>query len=75
MLQSNNWDPTKLYAPNSDLVPKKKTLDDDIPFEEGRELIVDLPIHPKGMVDVYIDDTIGLTVDLKDNDRRMEKAI
>jgi hypothetical protein len=75
ILQSDDWDPTKLYAPNSDLVPKKKTLDDDIPFEEGRDLIVDLPIHPNGMVDLYIDDTIGLTVDLKDNDKRMENAI
>jgi hypothetical protein len=32
------------------------------------DLIVDLPVDPQGMLDVYINDTIGLTVDLPDTD-------
>jgi hypothetical protein len=39
-------------------------LDDDIPFGIGRELIVDIPINPRGYADVYIDNTTALTVDL-----------
>ncbi len=30
----------------------------------GRELIVDIPIDPRGYADMYIDDTTGLTIDL-----------
>ena len=31
-------------------------------------MIVDVPIDPKGMVDVYIENTIGLTIDLPQSD-------
>ncbi len=30
----------------------KLILDDDIPFEIGRNLIVDFPVDPRGMLDV-----------------------
>mmetsp|Transcript_24276 Transcript_24276/g.35973 ORF Transcript_24276/g.35973 Transcript_24276/m.35973 type:complete len:268 (+) Transcript_24276:414-1217(+) len=76
ILQNERWDQEKLFAPNSSLVPKKKTLDDDVPSEEGRDLIVDVPIEPKGFVDIYIGDMIELTVDLKkNNDTRLERSI
>ena len=39
-------------------------------------MIVDVPIYPRGMVDIYIDDTICLTVDLPGSDSvtRLERA-
>jgi hypothetical protein len=42
----------------------------------GCVLIVDFPVDSWGMLDVYINDTIGLTVDLPDTDNadRMESA-
>ena len=58
-------------------MPPKKLLDDNIPFAEGRDLIVDVPVDPRGIAEVYIDDTLGLTVDIAgtNNDSRLEKSI
>ena len=39
-------------------------LDNDTPFAKGAELIVDIPIDPRRMHDLYINDIIGLTVDI-----------
>jgi hypothetical protein len=44
ILHSNNWDPKEKYAPNHHLVPNKTTLDDDILFDQGKELIVNISI-------------------------------
>jgi hypothetical protein len=52
ILHSNDWDPDKMYAPNQHLVPKKITLNNDIPFEQGKELVVNIPINPRGMHDI-----------------------
>jgi hypothetical protein len=55
----------------------KQILDDDIPFGIGCNLIVDFPVDPWGMLDVYIDDAIRLTVNLPDTDNayQMERAL
>jgi hypothetical protein len=39
-------------------------LGNDIPFAIGGNLIVDIPIDPQGYADVYIDNMMGLTVNL-----------
>jgi hypothetical protein len=77
ILQDEAWNPSELHSPNQQLVPPKKLLQDSIPFAPGRELIVDVPIDPRGMVEVYIDDTIGLCVDIAESDNadRLERAI
>jgi hypothetical protein len=74
LLHDDNWDPTTLSAPTK--VPPTSLLDDNIPFGIGREQIVDIPVDPRGCMDCYIDDTVGLTVDLEDtnNTTRMECA-
>jgi hypothetical protein len=36
----------------------------DVPFAAGAELIVEIPVDPQGTHDVYINDIIGLTVDI-----------
>eukprot|EP00957_Ditylum_brightwellii_P008764 664597-Ditylum_brightwellii.AAC.1 len=64
ILQNESWDPEELFAPNSSLVPKKEDTRQGGSFEEGRDLVVDVSIDPKGFVDIYIDDMIGLTVSL-----------
>jgi hypothetical protein len=76
ILQDDDWNPSLTRAPNSNLVPKKKVMSDDVPFGIGRQLIVDVPVDPRGTTDVYIDDTIALCVDLEntDNDCRLENA-
>lgn len=52
-------------------------MDDDVTFGIGRELIVNMPIDPRGYADAYINDTTGLTVDLPgtQNAERLEAAI
>jgi hypothetical protein len=49
-------------------------LDDNIPFGIGRDLVVDIPVDPRGTVDLYIDDFCGLTVDIDDNALCLERA-
>jgi hypothetical protein len=56
------WDPHVLHSPIQHLIPEPITLDDNIPFGEGRELIVNIQVDPRGTNDVYVDDIIPLTV-------------
>ena len=76
ILHNDEWDPTILFGRNQHLVPPPRPLDDDIPFGEGRELIVDIEIDPRGMNDVYIDDVVSLTVKIEGTDNliRCERA-
>ena len=77
ILQHDDWEPLTLFAETAQAnVPPKETLDDDTPFGIRRDLIVDIPVDARGIVDLYIDDFIGLTVDLNntDNSTRLEHA-
>ncbi len=64
ILQSDHWDDYKLLAPNQPLVPPQALLDYDIPSGEGNELIVDIPINPRGSHDLYIDDIVGPAINI-----------
>ena len=77
ILQHKGWDPLTLHAPDQDLVPPMAWLDDLAPFVAGQELIVNVPIDPRGTADIYIDDIIGLSVDVEgsNNDLRLARAI
>ncbi len=52
-------------------------MDDDVCFVIGREIIVNVPIDHRGYTDVYIDDMMGLTIDLPGtrNADRLEASI
>ena len=75
-MQDAGWNPTSLCAPNFHLVPPPLFLNNSIPFSEGKDLIIDVPVDARGTVDVYIDDTISLTVDVEEsnNVQRIEQA-
>ena len=66
-----------MCAPNGHLVPPLLLLDNFIPFAEGKDLIIDVPVDARGTADVYIDDTIALTLEAEDsnNVHRLEQAI
>ena len=68
ILHEDSWDPYDLTAPNQHLVPERTLLDNSIPFGKGLDLIVDIPINPRGTQDIYIDDIINLTIDIPDTD-------
>ena len=76
IIQDAVLDPTSLCDPNGHLVPPPLFLDNSIPFAEGKDLIIDVPIDARGTADVYIDDTIALPVDVEDsnNVQRLEQA-
>jgi len=73
----DDWDPSELHSSVQHEIPPRQYISDDVPFAPGRELIVDVPVDSRGYIDVYIDDTTGLTVDLPNsgNAERLEAAI
>jgi hypothetical protein len=68
ILHDDTWDLTTLFAPCQHLVPAMILMDDSIPFAEGAEQIVDIPIDPRGTGDVYIDDFIEKTIVIEGTD-------
>ena len=76
ILHDDEWDPSILHSPSQHLIPCKEILSDDIPFAQVDELIVNVPFNDRGFVDDYIDDLIGLTVDIpgSNNADRLERA-
>jgi hypothetical protein len=77
LLKCDNWDPHTLHASVQADIPKRDCLADNVPFAIGRELIVNVPIDPRGFADVYIDNTTGLTINLPGtlNADRLKAAI
>jgi hypothetical protein len=77
LIVSKEWNPLTLHATVQPLIPLKKNLDDNLPLGQACKLIIDVPMDPRGKIDVYIDDTTGLTVDVPgtDNAACMEAAI
>lgn len=74
IMQHSDWDPLTLHASNPDLVPEPKYFDDDVPLAVGRELAVDIPINPRGVGELYIDNLIGATVDIPGSDHAQRLA-
>jgi hypothetical protein len=75
ILHHDSWNPHSLYATDAqEHVPSKELLPDNVPFEIGSNHIINIPIHTRGIVDIYIDDFIGLIVNLEDtnNATRLE---
>jgi hypothetical protein len=64
LLKFKDWNPKDLHALVQEDIPPQQYLDDDVPFASGCELIIDIPIDPRGYADVYINDTMGLTINL-----------
>lgn len=65
-----------LQSPEGKLVPPSRYLGKYVPVAEGRELIVDVQVDTRGIADMYIANTIALTVDAKgsDNVKRLEQG-
>jgi hypothetical protein len=68
IMHDADWNLYKLYDKNQHLVPPPEFFDDSIPLAKGLELIVNILVDPQGMTDVYIDDLVSLTVDVKEMD-------
>jgi hypothetical protein len=77
LLKCREWDPLTLHALVQADIPTQEYLDNGVPFAIGRELIIDIPVNPRGYADIYIDDMTGLTINLPGtrNTDRLEAAI
>lgn len=75
LITCKDWDPTELHAPNQNMVPKNKILDDYGPFGMRCELAIDIPVNPRGQEDLYVNNSIGLMVDIQNsgNNTRLER--
>eukprot|EP00957_Ditylum_brightwellii_P210893 15365526-Ditylum_brightwellii.AAC.1 len=76
ILKDMDWDSDSLFLPIQHLVPPKSMLPLDMPFGKAEKQIVDILIDPRENIDVYIDNAIGLTVNLpgSNNVTRLERA-
>ena len=63
LLKRRDWKPKELHALVQQDIPQQQYLDNDAPFASSRELIIDVPINPRGYTDIYIDNTMGLTIE------------
>jgi hypothetical protein len=72
----DRWNPWTLASPLQHLVPSPRFCADDIPFTDGKALAVNIDINDRGTHDVYIDDVIGLAIDLPEtnNIQQIEHA-
>jgi hypothetical protein len=68
ILFDRNWDPLTVYAPSQHMDPAMELMETSIPFAEGAELIVDIPVDARGTGDVYINDLIQATVVINGTD-------
>jgi len=75
ILHSSLWDHNSLFDPLSSQIELPSPLPDEIQFALAKELAVSLPENPAGYIDVYIDDNIGVTLDLGDNAIHLCRAI
>lgn len=74
ILQCDDWDPTTVSSPSQVLIPWKPHLDNTIPIAVAKKQIVEVPVDPRGFMDVYIDDIVGLAVDEDENSLHLEGA-
>jgi hypothetical protein len=73
---NNTWDCDSLFSPLQKLVPPTTFLPNKIPFAEGKEIAVNIPINDRGIHKMYMDNLIGLTIELPgtDNIKRANRA-
>ena len=75
IIRDDDWNPNEVHAPKQEEFPPPIFLPDDIPLAEGKELIVDVDVHHRGTHDIYIDDLVGLGLDLPNcNNRERSEA-
>jgi len=61
------WDHSSLFDEISDSLDSPRSVDDNIPFHPAKPLVVNIPTNNVRKVDIYIDDSIGIVLDIFDN--------
>ena len=63
IIENEQWDPYVLQSPAFEMIPPTEILDDDIPFAQAKEQIIDVPLHRYGKCDEFLDDVVTTGVD------------
>ena len=74
LLACKPWDEKQICSDFIKNIPPAENMNNNIPFAKASELSVDIPIEDTGKFDVYIDDFIGIKVDIANNKSRLEVA-
>jgi hypothetical protein len=69
MIQNVFWDHSSLFDKISDSLDAPGLIEDDILFHQAKPLAADIPTNNVGKVDIYIDDSISIALDINDNPR------
>ena len=75
LLNSKDWNPDHLHSPHQHKVPPPKLISKRTPLATAYQLIVDIPLAPRGCVDVYIDDIIAVSLYDKQEYRAIASAV
>jgi hypothetical protein len=75
LISNTTWNHEEFHDTMSDSLHPPLSLPESIKFEPALPIAVEIPINDLGKVDIYIDDTIGITPDFNDNTSRVSKAI
>ena len=74
LLLCDEWNEEEVYSTLSNFIPPDEEMDPSIPFGTADDLAVPVPVKDKGSFDVFIDDFIGVTVDIGRNKNRLKMA-
>ena len=75
ILNHKDWDPSKINSPNQSKILPPKLLDSSIKFGQAKPMMVDIPLEKFGKADVYIDDTITVSLHSTINNSRASAAV
>jgi hypothetical protein len=75
LIHNEHWNHNVLFDPISNSLAPPESLPDSIPFETALPTSVEVPVNDLGKVDIYIDNTIGITPDFDENTTRVSQAI
>lgn len=74
LLDSKDWDESKVCSDFVKFIPPPEILAADIPFAQARDMCVTLPDEDNGKCDGFIDDLISVCVDIANNLLRLTAA-
>lgn len=75
LIHNPYWNHKELFDPLSNDLEDPSSLPADLPFHQAKSLSVQIPINDCRKVDIYIDDTIGIALDVDDNVSRVSRSI
>ena len=75
ILNHPEWDPASLHSPNQHHITTPDLLGNSVPFGSARQMMVTVPLEPVGKADVYIDDTVTISLHSPTNDPKASAVV